>query len=46
MAIKHKAELGLDPASAEIIVLRRLIYTISDYAKTNARGGNDPRWCL
>lgn len=26
MAIKHKAELGLDPESAEIIVLRRLIY--------------------
>lgn len=25
MAIKHKAELGLDPASTEIIVLRRLI---------------------
>ena len=25
MAIKHKAELGLDPVSAEIIVLRRLM---------------------
>lgn len=30
MAIKHEAELGLDPASAEIIVLRRLIG--GDYA--------------
>lgn len=30
MAIKHKAELGLDPVSAEIIVLRRLIE--GDYA--------------
>lgn len=30
MAIKHKAELGLDPVSAEIIVLRRLMG--GDYA--------------
>lgn len=30
MAIKHKAELGLDPVSAEIIVLRRLMD--GDYA--------------
>ena len=30
MAIKHKAEFGLDPTSAEILVLRRLIE--GDYA--------------